>query len=145
MPFYLTNLCCMHFALVLGLGFLSVTEGECWMWVCPACIHTPKTSLPLPLAPSCLGVIDPLSRLRLQGLCRLLFACIAHVMRSENGARDPRGHGPFTITTIIFSGYGQETAVPGDSRSPEPSLPPYPPPGDCKGQLWRGVGRNVEC
>ena len=40
-----------HFALVLGLGFLAVAEGECWMWVCPACVHTPKTSWPLPFAP----------------------------------------------------------------------------------------------
>ena len=47
-----------HFALLLGFRvFLSVAEGECWMWVCPACIHTPKTPLclyPLPLCRSSL-------------------------------------------------------------------------------------------
>ena len=45
----------MHFALVLGLGFLAVAEGECWMWVCPARIHTPK---PLAFTPCPLCLVS---------------------------------------------------------------------------------------
>ena len=62
------------------------------------------------------------------------------------GARDPRGHGPFTIIiATIFWGTGKRRPTRTPTRymlgSAGPSLPPYPPPRDCKGQLWRGVGR----
>ena len=71
-----------HFALVLGFRVLSVAEGECRMWVFPTCIHTPKTSWPLPLAP-CLfvGLIDLLSASPSR-LCRsfaaLQYECISN-------------------------------------------------------------------
>ena len=59
------------------------------------------------------------------------------------GARDPRGHGPFTIIiATIFWGTGKRRPTRTPTRymlgSAGPSLPPYPPPRDCKGQLWRG-------
>ena len=82
----------MHFALVLGLGFLAVAEGECWMWVCPARIHTPK---PLAFTPCPLSlVLSTFSRLRLRGFAALLlflpactYACISHKRR--DGALSP--------------------------------------------------------
>ena len=126
----------MHSALVLVLGFLAVAEGERRMWVFPACIHTPKTSLPLPFAPFfgsyrpfCSAVPSRLCRFPLLLACS--FACISS--RERRGASVQETDGPFTITTIItflgIWGKGRLSRTPSRyKRSAEPSLPPLPPP-----------------
>ena len=125
----------MHSALVLVLGFLAVAEGECRMWVFPACIHTPKTSLPLPFAPFfgsyrpfCSAVPSRLCRFPLLLACS--FACIS--IKERWGAQSmrlrPLYHHHYHH---LFGdmGKGRLSRTPSRyKRSAEPSLPPLPPP-----------------
>ena len=103
----------MHFALVLGLGFLAVAEGECWMWVCPARIHTPKT-LAFTLCPllwvlstillGCAFEALPLSSVACMQLCM-------HKYKRKMGRSVHETEAPLP-SSQLFSGFGQGTAVP---------------------------------
>ena len=99
--------------------FLSeASKVFCWMWVCPARIHTPKPLCLYPLPPF-FGLIDHLG-FGLRPLPLLLLRALHHVRQRREiwGASVQGTDGPFTIIIAIFLGIGQGTAAPGDYPSP---------------------------
>ena len=92
---------------------------------------TPQNLLPLPLAPFLFGSYRPISRLRLQGLCRSLllllactYACISH--KRNTGRMVFKTMAPLPSSQLFFR-IGQGTTSPGDFPCHQGRpCPPFP-------------------